>query len=131
MHWTDEWLNVFFNDETKFKLDYPYDWTYYLHVLRPHELFSRQNGGVYLMMLGILCFNKTTNIAFLNGRQCSEDSQNILKSNLFLIGSRRVKLQIPTGQCVNSHLPLANSLVYTEFGDGYRLASYQPRPESN
>ena len=73
----------------KINLDGPDGWAYYWHGLRrePREFFSRQQGGGSLIVWGAFCFNGTTDIAFLDGRQTSEDYQNVLKSNLLPIGN--------------------------------------------
>lgn len=45
------------------------------------------------------CFNGTTNIDYLNGRQCFKDYQNVLKSSIFSFGNileGREKQKIPT-----------------------------------
>ena len=39
------------------------------------------------MVWDAFCFNETTDIAFLDSRQTSEDYQNVLKSNLLPIGN--------------------------------------------
>lgn len=52
------------------------------------NIYNRQQGGAYLIMWGVFCFNKITNIAIFNGQQCIEDYQNILKINLFSFGNK-------------------------------------------
>lgn len=88
MNWTDEWLSVLFSDEKKFNLDGPDGWAYYWHDIRkePQTFFSRQQGGGSLMVWGAFSYNGTTDIVFLEGRQCSEDYQKMLEVQLLPFG---------------------------------------------
>ncbi|KFM58275.1 Transposable element Tc3 transposase, partial [Stegodyphus mimosarum] len=88
MHWTDEWLSVVFSDEKKFNLDGPDGWAYYWHDIRqePQTFFSRQQGGGSVMVWAAFLFNGTTDIAFLEGRLCSEDYQKMLEMHLLPFG---------------------------------------------
>lgn len=88
MDWKDEWLNVLFSDEKKFNLDGPDGWAYYWYDIRkePRTFLSRQQGGGSLMVWGAFSFNGTTDIAFLEGRQCSTDYQDVLKQFLLPFG---------------------------------------------
>ncbi|KMQ81987.1 hypothetical protein RF55_24576 [Lasius niger] len=88
MNWTDEWLSVLFSDEKKFNLDGPDGWAYYWHDIRkePQTFFSRQQGGGSLMVWGAFSYNGTTDIAFLKGRQCSDDYQKMLEVQLLPFG---------------------------------------------
>lgn len=88
MHYKDEWLSVVFSDEKKFNLDGPDGWKYYWHDLRkePRSFFSRQQGGGSVMVWGAFSFNGTTDIAFLKGRQYSDDYQGTLEAHLLPFG---------------------------------------------
>lgn len=56
----------------------------------------------------------------------------VLKNNLFPFGNNLgMKTGNPTQQCVYSHLPLNNSLVYAENSDYYKLVHHQSRCKSN
>ena len=88
MNWIDEWLSVLFSVEKNFNLDCPDGWAYFWHDIRkePQTLFNRQQGRDSLMVWRTFSYNRTINIVFLKGGQCSEDYQQILKPQLFLFG---------------------------------------------
>ena len=84
MNWADEWLSVLFSDKKRLNLDGPDGWAYYWYDIckKPQTFFSRQQGRGSGMLKGVFSYNGTTNTVFLKGRQCSEDYQKMLKSQL-------------------------------------------------
>lgn len=76
----DKWLTVMFSDEKKFNLDGPDGFHRYWHDLgKEEQIFSkRQFGGGSVMIWAGICFNGTTDIAFLDTSLNSEGYQEVL-----------------------------------------------------
>lgn len=62
--------------------------SHYWHDLRKElcSLYSRQQSGGAVMVWGGICYNGQTSLAFLDGRQKSEDYQETLRTNLLPFG---------------------------------------------
>ena len=103
----------------KNNLDGLHGWAYYWHDLwrEPREFFSQQQGGGSVMVGVAFCFNGTPDIAFLDGRQTSENFWNVIKSNLLRIGN------ILGGK--NSKFQQDNASIHTSHSTAAWFAQYQ------
>ncbi|KAF0775017.1 hypothetical protein AaE_001283 [Aphanomyces astaci] len=79
------WADIIWSDEKRFNLDGPDGLQYYWHDLRkePHTYFSRRNGGGGVMVWGAFSSAGTSQLAFLEGNQNSEDYVDTLGNFLF------------------------------------------------
>lgn len=68
-------MGILVNDENKFILDGSLDRAYYWQDIwkEPETFFSRQEGGISLMVSGEYSYCGTTHISYIKVRQCSED----------------------------------------------------------
>lgn len=85
-----KWRTVIFSDEKKFNLDGPDGFHHYWRDLRrePRRIWSRNFGGGSVMIWAAISFNGKSDIAFLSGRQKSEDYLSTLESFLVPFGDR-------------------------------------------
>lgn len=86
----DKWQTVIFSDEKKFNLDGPDGFHQYWRDLRreSRRIWSRNFGGGSVMIWAAISFNGKSDIAFLSGRQKSEDYQSTLENFLVPFGDR-------------------------------------------
>ena len=77
----ENWKNVIFSDEKKFNLDGPDGYQYYWHDLRKEqEYFSKRAfGGKSLMIWAAIGYYGRTELAFLSGRQNSQNYKETLE----------------------------------------------------
>ncbi|GBM67645.1 Transposable element Tc3 transposase [Araneus ventricosus] len=80
----DKWMVVLFSDDKKWNLDGPDGNIKFWHDLRkePRSFFSRQSGGVSVMVWAAFGFNGQVGLAFLGGRQNSPKYIETLENNL-------------------------------------------------
>ena len=81
----NKWSSVVFSDEKKFNLDGPDGFQYYWRDLRQEkQIFSRrQSGGVTVFVWGAFSAKRTSELAFLEGKQNAEKYIDTLGNYFF------------------------------------------------